>query len=89
MLMVGPIAPNGDEVRFIKEQQFRSNIHCASLSSFAMVPVIPLPISAALRANSDLPFRPDVTSPLGEPFASRLWVSESRACRCAPTFDDG
>lgn len=30
------------------------NIHCANFSSFSIVPAIPLPISAALLANSDL-----------------------------------
>lgn len=64
-------------------------IHCANLSSFSIVPVMPLPISAAFLANSDLtPFLAPFSSPFGEPFAARLCVSVSSDCRCAPALAD-
>lgn len=68
-------------------RQMRSHIHCASLSSLAMVPVMPRPISAALRANSDLaPLLAPFASPLGDPDPSLRCFSDSNDCRCPPTF---
>ena len=62
-------------------------VHCANLSSFSIVPVMPRPISAAFLANSDLaPFLGPFSSPLGDPFAARLCVSVSNDCRCTPTL---
>ncbi len=64
------------------------HVRWASLSNFAIVPVMPLPISAALRANSDLvPLRAPFASPFGDPEASLLCLSESSDCRCAPIFE--
>lgn len=60
------------------------SIRCASLSNFPIVTVMPRPICAAFRANSDLALR----SPFGvaEPFVSRFCASESKEARCAPPF---
>ena len=63
---------------------FRLDLHCASLSSFPIVEVIPLPTWAALRANSDRAFRSDPT----DPFASRFCTSDSNDVRCDPTVED-
>jgi len=56
-------------------------LHCASFSNLPIVSEMPLPISAALLANSDL---------LGfaSPFAAAFCESVRSDCRCAPTFDD-
>lgn len=59
----------------------------ANLRSFAVVAVIPRPISAARRANSDLVLLP-FSALSKEPFACRLWESDNNACRCDPTFED-
>jgi hypothetical protein len=65
------------------------NVRSASLPSFSIVPVIPLPISAALLANSDrAPFLGPLTSPFGDPFAALLCDSVSRDCLCWPIFAD-
>jgi hypothetical protein len=62
----------------------RADSHSASLCSFAVVAVIPRPISAAFLANSDLlPFGAPASA---DPFASRRCESDSSACRCAPTL---
>ena len=55
-------------------------LHCASFSNLPIVTEMPLPISAALLANSDL---------LGfaSPFAA-FCASVRSDCLCAPTFDD-
>lgn len=58
--------------------------HCANFSNFPIVPDIPLPISAALLANSD---RLGCASPFAPVFAA-FCESERSDCRCAPTFDD-
>ena len=59
-----------------------SNLHCASRSSFSIVPVMDFPICAAFLANSDLaPFLPPVTWPLGDPFAALRCASDNRDCR--------
>lgn len=64
-------------------------VHCASLSSFSIVPVMPRPISAAFLANSDrAPFLGPFVSPFGDPFAARLCLSVSNDCRWAPTLAD-
>lgn len=63
------------------------HVHSANLPSFSIVPVMPLPISAALLANSDLAtFLGPLTSPFGEPFATLLCDPVRRDCRCEPTF---
>lgn len=65
------------------------HVRSASLPSFSIVPVIPLPISAALLANSDrAPFLGPLTSPFGDPFAALLCDSVSRDCLCWPIFAD-
>jgi hypothetical protein len=64
------------------ETRSRYDIHCASLSSFSIVPVMPRPISAAFRANSDLaPLLGPLVSPFGDPLAARLWASVNSDCR--------
>lgn len=47
-------------------------VRCASLSNLPMVALIPLPICAALRANSERALR----SPVAVPFASFFCASE-------------
>ncbi len=65
------------------------HVRSASLPSFSIVPVIPLPISAALLANSDrAPFLGPLISPFGDPFAALLCDSVSRDCLCWPIFVD-
>ena len=65
------------------------HVRSANLPSFSIVPVMPLPISAALRANSDrAPFLAPLASPLGDPFAALLCESGSRNCLCWPIFVD-
>jgi hypothetical protein len=59
------------------------DIRCANFSNFPMVTPIPLPISAALLANSDL-----LGFPSGLPFAAAFCESVRRDCLCAPTFDE-
>lgn len=55
------------------------SIRCANLCSFAVVAVIPLPISAARRANSErFGFEP------GPPSFSSFWAGVRRACLCEP-----
>ncbi len=48
-------------------------VHCANLSNLPIVALIPRPICAALRANSERALR----SPAGVPFASFFCASES------------
>lgn len=58
-----------------------SNVHSANLPNFSIVDVIPLPISAALLANSDrAPFLEPLPSPMGDPFAACLCDSVSSDC---------
>jgi hypothetical protein len=58
---------------------------CASFSSFPIVPEIPLPISAARLANSDLlGFR----SPFADPLAAAFCASDNNDCLWAPTLED-
>lgn len=52
---------------------------CASFSSFAIVPEMPRPISAARRANSDRRGFSAVAGAL-----SAFWALLSSDCRCAP-----
>lgn len=67
----------------------KPHVRSASLPSFSIVPVIPLPISAALLANSDrAPFLDPLASPFGDPFASLFCDSVSRDCLCWPIFVD-
>ena len=66
-----------------------SNVHSANLPSFSIVDVIPLPISAALLANSDrAPFLEPLPSPMGDPFAACFCDSVSSDCLCDPTLVD-
>jgi hypothetical protein len=55
-----------------------------SFSSLAIVPEMPLPISAAFLANSDLL---GFVSPFAEPFAA-FCESVRSDCLCAPILDD-
>lgn len=55
-----------------------------SFSSLAIVPEIPLPISAAFLANSDLL---GFVSPFVEPLAA-FCESVRSDCLCAPILDD-
>lgn len=61
----------------------RKHSRSASLCSFAVVAVMPRPISAALLANSDLL---PCGAPSADPFASLRCESDSKAWRCAPTL---
>lgn len=66
-----------------------SNVRSANLPNFSIVDVIPLPISAALLANSDrAPFLEPLPSPMGDPFAACLCDSVSSDCLCDPTLVD-
>ena len=65
-------------------REWESILHCASFSNLPIVPEIPLPISAALLANSDLL---GFASPFALPFAA-FCESVRSDCLCAPTFDD-
>lgn len=65
----------------------QGHLHSASLPNFSIVPVIPLPMSAALLANSDLaPLLGLVESPSRDPLAALLCDSVSSDCLCAPTL---
>ena len=58
-----------------------SNVHSANLPNFSIVDVIPLPISAALLANSDrAPLLEPWPSPMGDPFAACFCDSVSSDC---------
>lgn len=58
-------------------------IRCANFSNLPIVPDMPLPISAALRAKSDLLGLSSVL-----PLAVAFCESVRSDCLCAPTFDD-
>ena len=63
----------------------RRSSHCASFSNFPIVAAIPLPISAALLANSDLLGFPSTVAPS---FAAAFCESVRSDCLCAPTLDE-
>jgi hypothetical protein len=65
--------------------KFLSNdLHCANFSNFPIVCEMPLPISAARLANSDLLG----FSPFALPFAAAFCESVRSDCLCAPTLDE-
>ena len=61
-------------------------VRSASLPNFSIVPVMPLPISAARLANSDRPPFFPWASPLRLPLAALFSDSVSNDCLDAPTF---
>lgn len=71
--------------QYIILNQLKIALHCANFSNLPIVPDMPLPISAALLANSDLRGLP---SPFPLPLAAAFCESVRRDCLCAPTFDD-
>lgn len=67
----------------------QENIRSASLPNFSIVTVMPLPISAAFLANSDLaPLLELWISPFGDPLAALRCDSVRRDCRCAPLLNE-
>ncbi len=67
----------------------KGDIHSANLPNFSIVPVMPLPISAAFLANSDLaPFLRPWISPFGDPLTAFRCDSARTDCRGGPIFDE-